>query len=67
MLNFIVLYDNIEKCTKCNSNLKSFMNSFNLGKCAIHENYNNVFMLYKCEKCNIKYTISMTVFKCIVD
>jgi len=67
MINFIILYDNIENCITCNTKLKPSMNSFNLQKCQLHDNYNTVFMLYKCEKCLCKYTISMTLFKCIVD
>ena len=67
MINFIVLYDDIKNCIKCNNKLKPTMNSFNLQKCQLDDNYNTVFMLYKCEECSIKYAISMTLFKCIID
>lgn len=67
MINFIVLYDNIDACIKCNSKLKPFMNNFNLQKCQIDDTHNTVFVLYKCESCQIKYTISISLFKCIVD
>ena len=66
-MNFIILYDKIDKCQRCNKPLETYCSkSLNLSKYNFDDLNNAVFVLYKCDNCKINYSYSLTVFKCIL-
>lgn len=63
MLNFIIMYDQVDFCKKCNSILTPIGNHFNLKKLPYEQYYNTTFILYECSHCKLKYSYHISISK----
>lgn len=60
MLNFIIMYDTLEKCS-CSNPLTPYANHFNLSK--VKDSYNSRFILFKCDYCHKEYGYHFSIVK----